>query len=618
MRWMLLVFGVLLYSCGGGGSSNSPAPVVTPPPTTPPPTTPPPTTGGTQNTLLEDAAAEFAGLAAQDFLEVSYRFLLSRYPESVLDAGLEQEYQLTAVELDNISPEYRALTLDLVELIATQAETYNHDDMPDDLRVSFLVYQYYLQDFIQGAGFDEFDFPGTHFITSIESQTRVFFTDIHPVRNEEEVEDYITRLSLIGDKFDDLVLWLRVKEQTGVVAPSFTYQWAGSRYQGFINSHPRATPYYAALEAKTAELTGLSATRRNELLAQAENTIAQVVLPAYQALLNQVNRLANIAPNDGGVGQFSGGDDFYRFALRHHTSTDLDAQEIHQLGLTELQRIHAEMRELFDELGYPSDESIPESFQRLAKDDELIPAHQVVGFHEALIDAVYDRLDEAFSEIPSTEVVVIGVDAGGFYIAGNPDGTRPAAFYASAGESQSRYQLPSLTYHETVPGHHLQIAIARELDLPVFRRIINFTGFAEGWALYAERLAFDLGWYEEDPSGNLGRLQWEAFRAARLVVDTGIHTMGWQAEEAARFFDDNTGFGIDYARGQIARYQVWPGQATAYMVGMLKFLELREMAQSRLGDRFRLEEFHSVVLGNGSTPFTVLEQIVEQYIESVP
>jgi len=615
MRWMLLVFLVLLYSCGGGGggsNTSTPAPGATPPPTTPP------TSGGTQSTLLEDAAAEFAGLAAQDFLETSYRILLSRYPESVIDAGLEEEYQLTGVELDNISPQYRALTLELVELITSHAESYNQNEMPEDVRVSFLVYLHYLQDFITAASFEEFEYPGTHFITGIESQTRFFFTDIHPINNEQDVEDYITRLSLIDDKFDDLILWLRGKEQSGLVAPSFTYQWASSRYQGFLNNSPRATPYYASLATRTEDLTDLSATRRAELLSQAEITISQSVLPSYQLLTDQVDRLASIAPDDGGVGQFSGGDEFYRYALKHHTTTDLSAQDIHQLGLTELERIHAQMRELFTELGYPAEESISQSFQRLVQDDEIIPAYQVVGFHEDLIDSAYDRLGEAFAEIPETEVIVIGVEGGGFYVAGNPDGSRPAAFYASSTASQNRYQLPSLTYHETVPGHHLQIAIARELDLPAFRRNTVFTGFAEGWALYAERLADDLGWYDEDPMGNLGRLQWEAFRAARLVVDTGIHAMGWQAEEAARFFDDNTAFGIDYARGQISRYQVWPGQATAYMVGMLKFLELREQAQSRLGDRFKLEEFHSAVLGNGSTPFTVLERIVEQYIESVP
>jgi uncharacterized protein (DUF885 family) len=232
-----------------------------------------------------------------------------------------------------------------------------------------------------------------------------------------------------------------------------------------------------------------------------------------------------------------------------------------------------------------------------------------------IIEQATQNLSEAFELLPEDPVIVIGAPYGGFYNPGSVDGSRPGAFYATVNPGGRPYfNLPSLTYHEAVPGHHLQISLAREMDLPLFRNLLNFNGYVEGWALYAERLAWELGWYEDDPYGNLGRLQFEAFRAARLVVDTGIHTKGWTFNHAVVFFMDNAGFDRPYAGDQIARYVVLPGQSTGYMVGMLKILELRQLTMDQLGDQFDLKEFHTVILQNGSMPLDVLEGIVQDYI----
>jgi uncharacterized protein (DUF885 family) len=223
-------------------------------------------------------------------------------------------------------------------------------------------------------------------------------------------------------------------------------------------------------------------------------------------------------------------------------------------------------------------------------------------------------LDDVFDLKPQADVIVIGGPTGGFYVQPAIDGSRPGAFYAAVNGTEPKFGMPSLTYHEAIPGHHYQIAIAQELDLPMFRRGSLFTGYAEGWALYAERLAWEMGLYEGDPYGNLGRLQMEAFRAARLIVDTGIHAQGWTVDQAVDYMVENTGLATGFMEFEVRRYITWPGQATAYMLGMLKILELRQMAMDQLGDQFDIKEFHNVVIGSGSLPLEVLERVVKDYI----
>jgi uncharacterized protein (DUF885 family) len=213
--------------------------------------------------------------------------------------------------------------------------------------------------------------------------------------------------------------------------------------------------------------------------------------------------------------------------------------------------------------------------------------------------------------LPQQELVVIGdASGGGFYVSASDDGTRPGAFYAGNVGSEAYYRMPSLAYHEGVPGHHLQNALGQEQDLPDFRRFGFYNAFSEGWALYAERLAYDLGWYEQDPYGDLGRLQYEALRATRLVVDTGIHHYGWSWTQAVDFFRDNAATSERTAEGAVARYLRWPAQATSYMVGMNKFLELRARMQQR--PDYDIKEFHNLVLTQGALPLPILEQVVER------
>jgi uncharacterized protein (DUF885 family) len=606
MRWICLVLLVCLVSCDGGGGSSA---ITTADPAAPADNPP-------DDISVEEVVTRLEGLSAADFFDVSYQTILSRSPESALELGLELDDELDVSEINNISEEYRQRTTEIIQLIQARLEDFDRGVQSAEDRLSYDIYAYYLEDWLRGESFKEFEYPGTNYITSVHWQTLFFFTDIHSLESTQDAENYVARLNAVDEKIDQLITLLQAKESGGILAPAFAYEWAASDLRSIINGGAGSSPYYLTLSQKSESIPGLSTARRNELLSESQETIEQAILPAYERLVRQVDRLVNRAPADGGVAQFAGGDGFYQYALSHHTTTDLTASEVHALGLQHLDRIHGEIQEILEQLGYPANETLVRSFQRVTSDDEMIPAGQVASFHESVIQQAYDDLGVAFSVIPESEIIVIGVNRGGFYVGPTADGTRPGAFYATSGSSQPRYQLPSLTYHETIPGHHFQISTALERDLPLFRRNTTFTAYTEGWALYAERLAHDLDWYAADPRGNLGRLQYEAYRAARLVVDTGIHDLGWGFDQASQFFSENTGFDLNDARGQISRYMIWPGQATAYMTGMLSILEYRERAQSALGDAFDLKEFHDVVLLNGSVPLAILDSLVDQYIES--
>jgi uncharacterized protein (DUF885 family) len=272
------------------------------------------------------------------------------------------------------------------------------------------------------------------------------------------------------------------------------------------------------------------------------------------------------------------------------------------------------MRAVFDELGYPQDAGLPVLIGRVVQDSGTLYGDDVAAGYEAIIAAAGEKVGLAFDLRPTAEVVVQAGPAGDYYNPPAVDGSRPGVFYARVTGSTERFAMPTLAYHETIPGHHYQIAIAQELPLPLLRKDLGFMAYTEGWALYAEQLAYEIGLYQDDPYGNIGRLQAEAFRAARLVVDTGLHAKKWSYDRAVEFMIENTGLPRDMVETEVARYIVWPGQATAYKIGMLKILELRQRAMDALGDRFDLKAFHNIVLSNGSLPLGILDRVVDDWI----
>ncbi len=608
----IVVLALLGIALLGGCGPTQPAGSSPLPPTAPAAATARATTVPTQE-APSSLTAGLAGLDFDTFLEASYRRLLLRDPEAVVKAGLVGYYGASKDRLTDISEPYVRETQQLETAVLALLRSYDRAQLTAGQQLSYDIYEWYLDDRVRGHPYAYHDFPVSFLITtSIPKQLLEFF-DYFPITSPQDVQDYITCLSQVDDKFDQLIAGLQRREQAGVTPPGFLIPWYLGELQQIARGPARSTPHYTGLAAKV-EALGLSAQEQEDLLATARQEIEASVLPAYAALVSYLQHLQTVVSDDIGAWRLSDGAGYYAYTVRHFTTTEMTPEEIHELGKQELVRIRAEMRAIFDQLGYPQDEDLAQLYNRVARDGGMVSGSEVAAVFEGYIRDAEERTAAVFDMRPRAEVIVVAGQEGDYYSWPAVDGSRPGMFYARVSGSQPRYRLPSLTYHETVPGHHYQIALALELPLPSFRKGADFLGYVEGWALYAERLAHDLGFYADDPYGNLGRLQMEAFRAARLVVDTGIHAKQWSFGQAVDFMVENTGMQRQYVESEVARYAMWPGQALAYDVGFLKILELRQKAQDQLGGRFDFKEFHNVLLSNGAVPLDVLEHIVDDYI----
>jgi uncharacterized protein (DUF885 family) len=551
-----------------------------------------------------------AGLQFGAFLDESFRFLLQRSPMAVVELGLEDEIDVGRDFLDDLSQAFAEETQAVEQAILDQAGAYDPAALTGEQRIALDAYLWYLDDRIRGHAFWELDYRITPIVNSVVINTELFFTDIHPVATADDAERYVQRLAAVGGQMHQVSDVLRQIEQDGVLTPRPLIEWSRPAIHELTESDPRATPYYRTLEARLAALE-LDGATRADLLARAEAAITGSIIPGYRELDELLADQAQRAPDTIGVWQYPDGDAYYEYTLRHHVTAEVTAGELHQLGQDELDRIHGELDDRFAALGYPAGAPLGQQLARTAGDSGHVPAADMVGAYSTIIEDAAGRLPDAFDVLPVADVVVKGVPSGGFYVGPSLDSSRPGTFFATVGGAgEDAFTMPTLAYHEAVPGHHLQIGVAHDLDLSLFQRVVTFNGFAEGWGLYAEWLAGDLGWYADDPYGDIGRLQAEAFRAARLVVDTGIHAEHWTFDEAVAFFSENTGYGEGFAQGQIARYAAWPGQATAYWMGRTRVLALRRAAEEALGADFDLVAFHHAVLIHGSVPLDVLESDV--------
>ena len=562
-----------------------------------------------------DSSAGLEGLDFDSFLEESYKQLLSRYPQTITELGLAQAYGVRNDRLNDLSETYLRQSQQLEVTILALLQGYDRSQLSPEQQLSADIYAWYLDDLVRGQAYLDYDYPVSFLITTgVQVQLLQLFTDLHPLSNRQDAQDYLARLSQVDTQFSQLIDGLMQREAQGVIMPRFLIPWVLGDIQDMAQLEPMDTPFYTAFAEKVPALPNLSAAEKDTLLSAAEKEIAESVLPAYQALADYLEELQEKATNEAGVWKFPNGEAYYAYTLRHHTTTDLSAEEIHQLGLAELDRIQTEMRTAFARMDYPADEALPVLYNRLAQESGSYQGEEIAAAYDALIKEAEQKVTPVFDLLPKADVIVIAGKNGDYYTPPAVDGSRPGMFYARVTGTQWRFSMPTLAYHEAVPGHHFQMALALEQPLPAFRKGGQFNAYTEGWALYAERLVSELGFYQDDAYGDLGRLQAEAFRAARLVVDTGIHTKKWTFEQAVDFMVENTGLPEEYVQGEVGRYIMWPGQATAYMVGMLKILEVRQKAEDALGDRFDLNEFHNAVLQNGSVPLELLEQIVDEYI----
>jgi len=439
------------------------------------------------------------------------------------------------------------------------------------------------------------------------------------------------RLDGLPKKFDQTLEGLKLREQKQIVPPGFVVEEVLKEMSDFIAKPAAENVLAASFKTRAAKIDKLTEQQRADFQKRVETEITNQVYPAYQKLIAYFQELLPKATTDDGVWKLPDGDAFYAYALHDNTTTTMPPKEVHDLGLREVTRIEGEMRALLDANGFAG-QPIGASMDKLGKDPRFLYSNDDKGRAEALAEfkrlinnAVTESKQHLFLTAPKAQIDIRRVEPfkeatapGAYYQGGAMDGSRPGIFYANLRDMNEspKWSMPTLAYHEGVPGHHWQISIAQELNgVPQFRKVIPFTAYAEGWALYCEWLAKQAGWYDKDPFGDLGRLRDELFRAVRLVVDTGIHAKHWTRDQAIAYMRDKTGMGEKEVKSEIERYIVNPGQACAYKVGMLKIQELRSRAQQELGDKFDQREFHEAVLKNGALPLEILEEQVNDYIQ---
>ena len=454
-----------------------------------------------------------------------------------------------------------------------------------------------------------------------------FMQFTHAVKNDATAASYVARLNALGTKFDQIIDVVKRQAAMGAVPPTFVFDKVLDEMNGFVALPVRENPLYSTYITKLDEI-GLAADRKAELAASAEAAITDVVYPAYSRMIATMQALKPQSTPDAGVWKQPDGSAYYALALAQQTTTDLTPQQVHDIGLSEVARITTEMDAILTSQGIAGG-TVGERMKALGEDprftweDSDAGRAAILAEYARIIAEVNARMPEVFATVPAQPVEVVRVpvfsevgSAGAYYNQPALDGSRPGRFFANlrdVGETP-KWSMKTLAYHEAIPGHHFQIASAMNLDLPLARTYSFFTAYVEGWALYAEHLALDIGMYKDDPFGDLGRLQAELFRAVRLVVDTGMHFKRWSREQAIDYMAGTTGMALGDVTAEIERYSVMPGQACAYKIGMLKILELREKARTALGGRFDMKAFHTIVLDNGALPLTVLEKVVDEWI----
>lgn len=467
---------------------------------------------------------------------------------------------------------------------------------------------------------------GTH------SMVPAFLINQHQISNVKEANDYIARLNGVPGVFDQLITGLEIRADKNIIAPKFVFPHVIDSSKNIIKGAPFEQGEDSTLLAdfkRKVNALEIDQAEKDALISKATEALKSAVKPAYSKLINYIAQLEKRADDRDGAWKFPDGEAFYNNALKRTTTTDLTAKEIHAIGLAEVSRIHDEMRAIKDKVGFEGDLNAFMQFMKTDKQFYLANTEagkaQYLSEAKGLIDNMKTRLDELFIVKPKADMIVKRVEAfrekaagKAFYQQPAPDGSRPGIYYANLYdmEAMPTYQMEALAYHEGIPGHHMQIAISQELEgVPKFRKFGGYTAYIEGWGLYSELLPKEMGLYE-DPYSDFGRLAMELWRACRLVVDTGIHAMKWTRQEGIDYYVNNTPNATSDGVKMVERHIVMPSQATAYKVGMLKILELREAAKKQLGDKFDIRQFHDVVLKNGPVPLNVLENFVDEWVAS--
>ncbi len=530
-------------------------------------------------------------------------------------------------ELDDNSKAAEERSIALLKKDHEQLLKYDRDALNAEEKLSYDILADFLSSQIEGLEYDQYGYSITQRGGSYSGVVD-FMSSRHDIDDKGDAEDYLSRVSQIPRVIDNEILSIREEQSLGTVPPTFIIAKILDNLSNIntpdVADHPLVIDFITKVEA----LEELSPEDKGALIDRMQALTQSDLKPAYDRLASTMEDLQKISTTDAGVWKFPRGEEYYQHRIRAMTTTDYTADELHAIGLSEVDRILSEMQAILGAEGYTG-MTVADGMAALNLEDRFLYPDtdegraQILADYQTLIDEIDAGIDQAFDIRPKTGVEVKRTPeyrqktaAGGSYRGPSQDGSRPGIFYANLYDitATPKFGMRTLAYHEAVPGHHFQVAIKTELEgLPIFRNFIGFTAFSEGWALYSEQLAWEMG-FLSDPYDNLGRLQAELMRAVRLVVDTGLHHKRWTREEAIEYFASTTGQAMTDVESEIERYIVWPGQALAYKVGMLKILELRAKSEQALGEKYDIRDFHNVVLMSGGVPMSLLEQLVDDYI----
>ena len=523
---------------------------------------------------------------------------------------------------------------DLADMKKSRAilERYDDSKLTKQQRISKNVALFDLDNKIkQEEEFPFHDYPLNQ-IGGIHLNMVQFMTDVHPIRSKNEARAYIDRLNMFDDVFGSTIESLDAQRDAGIFPPRFVFDHVIRQLNELINADQN--PIRDVFERKINEPElDFNDKFKAELINDLNLAMEESVNPSFQLLLDfMIETLPMADPNDG-VWSLPNGDEFYALRLKVYTTTDYSAEDIHNIGLSEVDRISKRMQDILSELGYGDNLNVGEMMNQLNEDPQFLYADTpdrktiVIKDYSDIVEETWMAAADSFHRMPASKVEVRAVpeyseqnEAGGYYMSPALDGSRPGVFYANLYDIKQTptYSMRALAFHEAIPGHHLQNALNLENeDLTLYRRFGYYTSaFGEGWALYSERLSVELG-MAKTLFDELGVLQSELFRSVRLVVDTGLHYKRWTREEAMDYMKKTTGMSDAEVVSEIERYIVWPGQACSYKVGMIKILDLRERAKDQMADSFDIRDFHSAVLDHGEPPLFVIENLVDDMIKEV-
>jgi len=544
-----------------------------------------------------------------------------------VNAITKHNQKLTAYSLEDGMKDYQK-TIKRLEVL----QSYDSESLTDIQKITQKIAIFDEQNSIKDfENFRYHDFPFNQ-ISGGHQNVVEFMTDMHPIRNLREAKDYIKRVEQFDEIFRESLIWLEEQKKQSIFASEFVFDHVIKQLNEMIAYENSSNPLYEVFMRKIADLD-FSDSQLADLEIGISEAIEQHAKPGLQLILGFMKDNYANANQHHGVWSLPNGEDWYAARLRNYTTTNYTAEEIHQIGLSEVARIGGRMKEIFVELGYAVDKPVGAMMSALNENPDFLYADTpdrkeiVIADYNQMTKEAAEGVKPYFNKFPVSPVEVRAVPeyseqtaAGGYYSAPSLDGSRPGVFYANLYDIKQTptFGMRTLTFHEAVPGHHFQIALNQENeDLTIYRKFgYRTSAFTEGWALYSEQLALEIGLvtnlYDE-----LGVLQSEMFRANRLVVDTGMHHKKWTREEAMKYMKETTGMSDTEVRVEIERYIVWPGQATSYKMGMLKILELREKAKQELGNKFDIKTFHSVVLDQGEVPLFILEGIIDDWIASI-